>query len=72
MGVLFGLDWLWAKSLTPLLVAQFGQPVYGLVVDSVLKSTLFLALSLVTVYKLKISQSVNNVIDKGLKMLRWK
>ena len=72
VGVLFGLDWLWAKSLTPLLVAQFGQPVYGLVVDSVLKSTLFLALSLVTVYKLKISQSVNNVIDKGLKMLRWK
>ncbi len=72
VGVLFGLDWLWAKSLTPLLVAQFGQPVYGLVVDSVLKSTLFLALSLVTVYKLKISQSVNNVIDKGLKLLRWK
>jgi Na+-driven multidrug efflux pump len=72
VGVLFGLNWLWSKTLTPCFVGQFGKPVYGLVIDSLLKSILFLAVGLFSVYKLKISESVNRLIDKGLKAVRLK
>lgn len=72
VGVLFGLDWLWSKTLTPWFVGQFGKPVYGLVVDSLLKSILFLVIGLFSVYKMKVSESVNRLIDKGLKVVRLK
>ena len=66
VGVLFGLDWLWSKSLTPWFVNQFDKQAIGLVVDSLLKSMVFLVVGLLSIYKLKISQSVNSLIDKGL------
>jgi hypothetical protein len=72
VGVLFGLDWLWSKTLTPLFAGQFSKPVLGLVVDSLLKSIIFLVIGLFSVYKLKISQSVNNLIDKGLRWVHLK
>lgn len=72
VGVLFGLDWLWSKALTPWFVGLFSKPVYGLTVDSLLKTTLFLVIGLVTIYKIKISQSINDVIDKGLQLLGLK
>ncbi len=72
IGVLFGLNWLWSKALTPWFVGLFGKPVYGLVIDSALKTTLFLVAGLVAVYKIKISQSVNDVIDKGLQKIGLK
>ena len=70
--VLFGLNWLWATALTPLFSGLFAKPIFGLTLDAALKSLVFLFIGLAAVYKLKISQSVNNVIDKGLKMLHWK
>lgn len=66
VGVLFGLDWLWSATLTQWFARLFGKPVFGLILDSALKSILFLVIALVSVYKLKISQSVNNVLDKGM------
>ena len=72
VGSLFGLNWLWTSLLTPWFEGLFAKPVFGLLVDAVLKSILFLAVGLVAIYKLKISQSVNDVIDKGLEMLRRK
>jgi O-antigen/teichoic acid export membrane protein len=72
VGVLFGLDWLWSKALTPWFVGLFNKPVYGLAIDSLLKTTLFLVIGLVAIYKIKISQSVNDVIDKGLQLLGLK
>ena len=66
VGVMFGLDWLWSKSLTPWFVNQFDKQAIGLVVDSLLKSMVFLVVGLLSIYKLKISQSVNSLIDKGL------
>ena len=70
--VMFGLNWLWSKTLTPWLVGQFNKPVLGLIVDSVLKSIIFLVIGLLSVYKLKISHSVNNLIDKGLQWIHLK
>ncbi len=69
VGVLFGLDWLWSRMLTPWFAQLFSKPVFGLVLDSVLKSVLFLVIGLFSVYKLKISQSVNRIIDKGVALV---
>lgn len=67
--VLFGLNWLWTIALTPLLERLFAKPVFGLGIDAVLKSVVFLVLGLVTLYKLKVSQSVNDLIDKAVRII---
>ena len=72
VGAMFGLDYLWQIALTPLFAGLFAKPVFGLLMDAVLKTALFLALGLTTIYKVKISQSVNDLIDKGLKIFRGK
>ncbi len=72
VAVLFGLNWLWSKTLTPWSFGLFGKPVLGLVVDSVLKSVIFLVVGLLSIYKLKISQPVNSLIDNGLQLFRRK
>ena len=72
VAALFGLDWLWTSTLTPWFEGLFSKLVVGLVIDAVLKTGLFLVIGMVTVYKLKISQSVNNVIDKGWNLIRGK
>ena len=72
VSVMFGLNWLWSKTLTSWFVGQFSKPVFGLVVNSVLKTILFLVMGLVAIYKIKISQSVNDVMDKGLQKLGLK
>ena len=61
---LFGLNWVWATLLTPCFAGLFEKPVYGLLIDAALKSVLFLAIGLTFIYKLKVSQSVNDLIDK--------
>jgi pilus assembly protein TadC len=67
---LFLLNWLWTSALTPLLLKPFEKPIFGSVLDAVLKTVLFLSLGMTAIYKLKVSQSVNDLIDKGLKMIR--
>ena len=69
---LFGLNWLWTITLTPWLKGLMAKPIFGLGINTVLKSGLFLVLGLTAIYKLKVSQSVNDLIDKALKMVRWK
>ena len=67
--VLFALNWLWTSALTPLIVKPFAKPVVGLAINAVLKTAIFLALGMTAIYKLKVSQSVNDLIDKGLKIV---
>ncbi len=62
--VLFLLNWGWSTLLTPWFEGLFGKAIFGLFVDAVLKSVLFVILGLMTIYKLKVSQSVNDLIDK--------
>ena len=69
---LFGLNWLWTIALTPWFSGWFANPIFGLAIDAALKSGLFLVLGLTALYKLTVSQSVNDLIDKGLKLLHWK
>jgi O-antigen/teichoic acid export membrane protein len=70
--VMFGLNWLWNLVLTPRFASLLANPIFGLGIDAVLKSVVFLVLGIGTLYKLKVSFSVNDLIDKGLKMVRWK
>ncbi len=70
--VMFGLNWLWTFALTPRFAGLLVKPIFGLGIDAVLKSVVFLVLGIGTLYKLKVSFSVNDLIDKGLKMVRWK
>ena len=69
---LFGLNWLWTITLTPWFEGLMEKPIFGLGIDAALKSGLFLVLGLTAIYKLKVSQSVNDLIDKALQMVRWK
>ena len=68
---LFALNWLWTSTLTPLLMKTFSKPVIGLAINAVLKTAIFLALGMTAIYKLQVSQSVNDLIDKGLKKLSF-
>ena len=67
---LFALNWLWTSVLTPLFVNLFENPIFGLAINAALKSALFLVLGMVALYKLKVSQSVNDLVGKVLGLLR--
>lgn len=62
--VLFALNWGWSVLLTPWFSGLFAKPLYGLFIDAAIKSMLFVVLGLTAVYKLKVSASVNDVLDK--------
>ena len=66
VAVLFGLNALWAATLTPWFAGLFEKAIFGLIIDAALKSVVFLALGLAVVYKMKVSQSVNDLVDKAL------
>ena len=63
---LFALNWLWTCVLTPLFANFFEKPILGYVIDAALKSALFLVLGMVALYKLKVSQSLNDLVEKAL------
>lgn len=69
---MFALNWLWTNALTPLIVKPFEKPIVGLTIDATLKSVLFLALGLTSLYKLKVSQSVNDLVDRVWDVFRDK
>ncbi len=66
---LFALNGLWTWALTPWFATLFAKPVYGMAIDAVLKSMVFLVAGLATLYQWKVSNSVNDLIDKGLGLI---
>ena len=63
---LFALNWGWSALLTPWFAGLFEKAIYGLLIDAALKSVLFVVLGLTAIYKMKVSLSVNDLIDKAL------
>lgn len=63
---LLGLNLGWTALLTPYFSGLFERQIYGLFIDAGLKSLLFMALGLTAVYRLRVSQSVNDLLDKAL------
>lgn len=70
--VLFGLNWGWTALLTPWFSGWFAKPIYGLLIDAILKTLLLLVLGLTAIYKLKVSRSVNDLMDKTMEKLSLK
>ena len=70
--VLFALNWLWSSGLTPFFAKLFTKPIFGLAIDAAMKTILFLAFGLTVIYKLKVSQSMNDLIEKAIGMIRRK
>ena len=66
---MFIFNWLWTIALTPWFANLFEKSIFGLAIDAALKSVLFLALGMTALYKSRVSQSVNDLVDKGLKMV---
>ena len=66
---MFIFNWLWTIALTPWFANLFEKSIFGLAIDAALKSVLFLALGMTALYKSRVSQSVNDLVDKGLKMI---
>ena len=64
---LFALNWLWTCVLTPLFANLFENPIFGQIINAALKSALFLVLGMVVLYKLKVSSSINDLIDRIIK-----
>lgn len=61
---LFGLNWLWTIMLTPWFANLFEKSIFGLAIDAALKSAVFLILGLAVLYKMKVSASVNDLVDR--------
>lgn len=68
--ILFALNWLWTSALTPFIIMPFVKAIVGQIIDAVVKTLVFLALGLTAVYKLKVSPSVNGLMDKAMNMIR--
>ena len=72
IALLFLFDAAWNLWLTPWFSGLFEKTIYGLGLDAVLKSVLFVLLGLAAIYKLKVSESVNNLIDRTLRLINKK
>ena len=62
--VLFVLDAAWSAWIAPWFHGLFVQRLVGSGLNAVLKSALFLTVGLATLYRLKVSRSVNDLVDK--------
>lgn len=70
--VLFGLNWCWSVLLTSWFASLFAKPIFGLLLDAVLKSLFLLTVGLTALYRWKVSQSLNDLLDKGMEVVRIK
>lgn len=63
---LFALNLAWSSLLTPWFAGLFAKAIFGITLDALLKTSLFLFIGLTAIYKLKVSKSVNDLIDKAM------
>ena len=67
---LFVLNWLWTLAFTGWFAGLFNNPIIGQTLDAALKSLLFLTIGLTALYKLRVSQSVNDLVNRLLKLIK--
>ncbi len=66
--VLYGINMLWMRWITPLFENLISKDMIALLVDACLRSIVLMIVAFVAIYKLHISDSINNIIDKKLKL----
>lgn len=67
---LFVIDWLLQTYISGYITSLFRILIIGQILDSVLRTSLLAILGIVTIYKLRISKQVNDIIDKFLSLLK--
>ncbi len=67
---LFVMDYLFQNHISKYLFSLFRIELLGQMLDSVIRTLLFSMLGIVTIYKLKISKQVNDIIDNVLTFLK--
>lgn len=72
VGAMFAADYVWSCALTPLFASMgegvsVGQASVGLLVDAAVKTCVVVAIGMFSVYILKVSASVNNLIDRVIR-----
>ncbi|MBR2051788.1 MAG: oligosaccharide flippase family protein [Bacteroidales bacterium] len=67
---LFVIDWLLQTYISRYITSLFRTLIIGQILDSVLRTSLLAILGIVTIYKLRISKQVNDIIDKFLSLLK--
>ena len=77
MAVLFLLDWLWTSKVSASVISSFGDMslgkiAIGPVVNGVVKTVLIVIIGIVSVYWLKVSRPINEMIDNRLNRKKGK
>ena len=67
---LFAIDWLLQTYVSEYFISIFNVELFGRILDSVVRTSLFSIIGIVIIYKSKISKQVNDIIDKFLSMLK--
>lgn len=67
---LFVIDWLLQTYISGYVISSFKILIVGQILDSVLRTSLLAILGIVSIYKLRVSKQVNDIIDKFLSLLK--
>ena len=67
VGILFGLNFLWTKTLTPLFAMLPIKEIISALIEGALRTGVLLLIGVASVYYWRISPEINNLIDKVLK-----
>lgn len=64
IGVLFALNWLWGRTITPMISSLHLSLTISTLTDAVMRSAVFGIVAVSAVYRLKISEPINRVMEK--------
>ncbi len=67
---LFVLDYIMQKNISEYIVSLFEAELLGQILDSFVRTSVLSVIGIVTIYKLKISKQVNDIIEKVLSSLK--
>ncbi len=67
---LFGLNVLWARTLTPWMMSLPVKTIYAAILEGVVRTVVLLGIGMFAVYKWNISEDVNRLIRKGFRMVK--
>lgn len=69
---LFIINWLLARYISTSIVSLFKVEMIGLLLDAVIRTSVLSILAVWVIYKMKLSQQINDIIDKFLNFLSRK
>ncbi|MBO4503540.1 MAG: lipopolysaccharide biosynthesis protein [Bacteroidales bacterium] len=68
--VMFGLNLLWVRTVTPLFASLPVKEVYSAILDGAVKTGILVLIGITAIYYWKISPEINNLIQKAVGLVR--